>query len=47
VTEHDMGEFMERSLVRELSHGIDSNAALERVSLGISIDGLEFNPVDT
>jgi hypothetical protein len=46
VTEHDVGEFMERSLVRELSQRIDCDAALERISLRISIGGLEINLLD-
>jgi len=41
-----MAEFMERSLVRELSQGIDCDASLERISLRISIGGLEINLLD-
>jgi len=46
VAQDDMAEFMERSLVRELSQGIDCDASLERISLRISIGGLEINLLD-
>jgi hypothetical protein len=47
VSELDMAQFMEGRLVRELTQGIDGDAALERVSLSVPVRGREINLLDT